>query len=147
MTKFHSLTETNFDAKSTGLHSHPEDVLADQCLSDQDRRALLASWASDANAVTGVPWLRQLPSGSLVKLSEIFRALRALDALPEDSFGPSDTVAIPFKRRFGKLLRNSTRFKRRRDDDDDPPPCPAFAVRQPRGGGGAAHTVPEPLSA
>ncbi len=58
----------------------PQDVLADRGLTDSDKRALLASWASDACAVGSLPNWRKLPeTEALVPLDDILDALRALD--------------------------------------------------------------------
>ena len=58
----------------------PQDVLADRGLTDSEKRALLASWASDACAVESLPNWRKLPeTGALVPLDEILDALQALD--------------------------------------------------------------------
>jgi hypothetical protein len=61
--------------------SHPSEVLSNQILSIAEKRCVLAAWASDAFAVRGSPWLRQLPGspGAVVPLSEIFAALQDLD--------------------------------------------------------------------
>ncbi len=58
----------------------PQKVLADRALTDSEKRALLASWASDACAVESLPNWRKLPgTGTLVPLDDILDALRALD--------------------------------------------------------------------
>jgi len=58
----------------------PQDVLADRGLTDSEKRALLASWASDACAVENLPNWRKLPeTGTLVPLDDILDALLALD--------------------------------------------------------------------
>jgi hypothetical protein len=59
--------------------SHPTDVLVHPNLTDSERKAILASWASDAHAVEGRPWLRELENGATVRLSDVLDALRALD--------------------------------------------------------------------
>ena len=43
------------------VFDHPRDVLADAMLSRAEKRAILASWASDAAAVTSCPSLRAIP--------------------------------------------------------------------------------------
>jgi hypothetical protein len=58
---------------------HPNEVLTNPDLTDPERRAILASWASDAHAVEDMAWLRRLENGSTVSLSEVLAALRALD--------------------------------------------------------------------
>jgi hypothetical protein len=40
---------------------HPDDVLKDDTLDLQEKRAILSSWASDACAVESIPALRQPP--------------------------------------------------------------------------------------
>ena len=58
----------------------PEDVLASPALSLSAKRSILASWASDACAVEGMPAWRCLPeTGALVLLDDILSALHALD--------------------------------------------------------------------
>lgn len=64
--------------------THPNDVLADADLTDAERKAILASWASHARAVENMPWLRRLENGSTVPVSEVLAALRALDRGMQD---------------------------------------------------------------
>ena len=62
------------------LFSHPREVLDARGLSASDKRALLASWASDACAVEGMPaWRRPPGSPEPVCVDEILDALQALD--------------------------------------------------------------------
>lgn len=59
---------------------HPADVVHDPDLTLNEKRAILASWASDACAVEAAPALRRVPcSGRIVSVDEILEALRALD--------------------------------------------------------------------
>jgi hypothetical protein len=62
--------------------SHPADVVNDPDLTLNEKRAILASWASDACAVESVPELRRAPTkgGRPVAFDDIMDALRALDA-------------------------------------------------------------------
>ena len=60
--------------------SHPSEVLDHPELSHAERRAILASWASDARAVEGAHWMRCLDNGAVVTLAEVLDALRKLDA-------------------------------------------------------------------
>jgi hypothetical protein len=56
----------------------PADVVNDADLSLNEKRAILASWASDACAVEAVPSLRRPPgSERLVSFDEVMDALRA----------------------------------------------------------------------
>jgi hypothetical protein len=59
--------------------AHPSDVVNDPDLTLNEKRAILASWASDACAVEAAPALRQSPAGSSVSFDDIMDALRALD--------------------------------------------------------------------
>lgn len=61
----------------------PSDVLADTTLSRAEKRAILASWASDAAAVTSCPALRAVPGArALVSIDDILEALSSLDHFP-----------------------------------------------------------------
>jgi hypothetical protein len=62
------------------VFSHPRDVIANPKLSLAEKRAILASWASDASAIASCPALRA-PDGlkAPVHIDEILEALRALD--------------------------------------------------------------------
>ena len=57
----------------------PAAVLEDPDLTVNEKRAILASWASDACAVEAAPDLRAASSGHIVRFDEIMEALRALD--------------------------------------------------------------------
>ncbi|NVN86370.1 MAG: hypothetical protein HXX15_09820 [Rhodopseudomonas sp.] len=57
----------------------PDQVLRDNTLTTAEKRNILASWASDANAVESQPWLRLIPgAGRAVPLAAILDALRRL---------------------------------------------------------------------
>ena len=72
--------DLNVAVQSVASFTIPQDVLADRVLTDSDKRALLASWASDACAVENLPNWRKLPeTGALVPLDDILDALQALD--------------------------------------------------------------------
>ena len=58
---------------------HPSEVLNDPDLSLNEKRAILASWASDACAIEAAPELRLNPRGAPVRFDEIMEALRMLD--------------------------------------------------------------------
>ena len=62
---------------------HPNDVLAHPSLSISQKRAILASWASDASAIASCPALRA-PAGlkAPVAIDEILEALWELDGDP-----------------------------------------------------------------
>lgn len=61
------------------VYEHPSDVLNDPDLSLNEKRAVLASWASDACAIEAAPALRKAPNGRIIQFDEIMDALRALD--------------------------------------------------------------------
>jgi hypothetical protein len=65
--------------------AHPMDVVRDPDLTLNEKRALLASWASEACAVEAAPDLRLNASGRAVPWDDIMDALRTLDR--EDVFG------------------------------------------------------------
>jgi hypothetical protein len=59
---------------------HPSDVVEDPDLSLNEKRAILASWASDACAIEAAPGLRRMRGGkSPVLFDDVMEALRALD--------------------------------------------------------------------
>jgi hypothetical protein len=57
----------------------PADVVKDPDLTLSEKRAILASWASDACAVEAVPVLRKPPGSAPVRFDDIMDALRELD--------------------------------------------------------------------
>src|SRR4029077_20259243 len=60
--------------------NHPDDVVSDISLTLNEKRAILASWASDACAVDAAAALRRAPGGKqIVSVDEILEALRVLD--------------------------------------------------------------------
>jgi hypothetical protein len=75
---------SDYDLK-TLLHpaqafAHPFDVVDDSDLTLAEKRAILASWASDACAVEAAPNLRRAPgSAATVSIDEVLDALRVLD--------------------------------------------------------------------
>jgi hypothetical protein len=66
------------------VYDHPSDVVTDQTISVGEKRAILASWASDAAAEASNPALRELPgSRRLVTIDDVLEALSALDDRPK----------------------------------------------------------------
>lgn len=79
------------DRPETG-YDNPDQVLRDDALSTAEKRAILSSWASDANAIEQQPWLRAVPgSDRTVPLAAILAALRRLD---DDEPPPKGGAAI-----------------------------------------------------
>ena len=58
--------------------NHPSEVVKDPDLTVNEKRAILASWASDACAVEAAPGLRVAKNGA-VKFDDIMDALKLLD--------------------------------------------------------------------
>ena len=131
-----SFEKTSLPPNRPSTSGHPDDVVHDGTLTLAKKRAILASWASDAHAVVDAPTLRQLDNGAVIELDVILRALRSLDG--EDDAGDSvaaRSAANPRRwrsaTRYEAILtrwRRKSGHERRRDDDDDPPPCPASSA-------------------
>jgi hypothetical protein len=76
-------TDVDFDLDEL-LHparafGHPSEVVKDPDLTLNEKRAILAAWASDACAIEAMPELRSRPGGTLVRFDDIMEALRTLD--------------------------------------------------------------------
>ena len=70
------------------VYDHPREVVADDSLSVGEKRAILASWASDAAAVASNPALREWPgSHQRVTIDEVLEALSSLDSGPSQPPG------------------------------------------------------------
>jgi hypothetical protein len=66
------------------VYDNPRDVLRDINLSTAEKRAILASWASDAAAVASNPALREWPGARrVVSIDEVLEALTELDGGPQ----------------------------------------------------------------
>ena len=66
---------------------HPREIVADGSLTVARRRALLAHWLSDANAVRGAPALRGSGVGVTASVDDIQAALCQLDEMPDVATG------------------------------------------------------------
>ena len=113
---------------------HPREVLAHPLLSKAEKRAILASWASDACALENAPGLRCL-SGCRVEPVPVDSVLAALAELDRDAprgSGPRPPRRPSPRRRSRPAWTIGWRPGRRNDDDDDPPPCPATIMPGPR---------------
>ena len=92
------------------IYTGPDDVVGDPNLTTADKRAILASWVSDARAVDDAPTLRRLDSGAVAEVDAVLEALRTLECSG------------------GVVVRLPKPAARRRDPgDDDPSPSPAKA--------------------
>lgn len=77
-------------------YSHPRDVLADANLSLPEKRAILASWVSDACSVPSRPLVRQPPGFEIpVAFDDIMDALRSLDYGPSSAMAPDRRTPSP----------------------------------------------------
>jgi hypothetical protein len=77
----------------------PLEVVHDPDMTTQEKRAILASWASDASAIEAAPELRQPPSAPPVRFDEIIDALKRLDREAAD---------LPT---YGKFINRARRWK------------------------------------
>jgi hypothetical protein len=83
----HNLDDNVYDLNAIlhpgSIFDHPRDVLAEASLSRAEKRAILASWASDAAAISSCPALRAVPGTKrIVSIDEILEALSDLDHHP-----------------------------------------------------------------
>ena len=115
---------------------HPREVLAHPQLTSGEKRAILASWASDACTVENSPGLRCL-TGCRAEPVPVDAVLAALAQPDRRTDAPRAKQCAP--RGLSKLHRY---VHPRRRDDDDPPPCPAAAMPRPRRPSGAAALAP-----
>lgn len=88
--------------------AHPMDVVRDPDLTLNEKRAILASWASDACALEVAPELRVTTSGHVVRWDGIMEALRTLDR-EADRYGKPlpHYKRVLAKKRAGLLGRGS----------------------------------------
>jgi hypothetical protein len=77
----------------------PMDVVADPDMTVQEKRAILASWASDACAVEAAPDHRRHPSAFLVRFDDVMDALKRLDGDVAD------------KPHYSKFINRARRWK------------------------------------
>jgi hypothetical protein len=109
------------------IYAHPSDVTSNSKLTTAEKRAILASWISDARAVENAPSLRRLDSGAVVEVDAIQEALVLLDQQAPDRRESGTRLHLSSQSRK-VLLRWMNRIspsKSSNDNDDDPPPAPA----------------------
>jgi hypothetical protein len=87
-----------------GAFASPMDVVSDPDMTVQEKRAILASWASDACAVEAAPELRQPGRAGYVRFDDIMEALKKLDGAAADR--PDYGKFINRARRWKELYRN-----------------------------------------
>jgi hypothetical protein len=101
MTKAAEGKEFNLDAllHPAGAYRTPMEVVNDPDMTVQEKRAILAAWASDACAVEATPELRQLTSAEPVRFDDIMDALKCLDG---------EVAAQP---NYSKFINRARRWK------------------------------------
>jgi hypothetical protein len=98
--------------------THPSEVVQDPDLTLAEKRAILASWASDACAVEAVPALRRAPGTPAVRFDGIMDALRTLDRQANEQYKPKPHYRQVLARRIpGVFGRDSGR-----DGNEQGPP-------------------------
>jgi hypothetical protein len=85
----------------------PDHVVNDPDLTLNEKRAILASWASDACAIDSAPMLRHTPAGKQVRFDDVMDALRMLDREAHASGGSARWRRMLRRERFNKRS-NST---------------------------------------
>jgi len=100
--------------------AHPMDVVRDPDLTLNEKRAILASWSSDACAVEAAPDLRLSSSGSVVSWDDIMDALRTLDKDGENHGKPLPHYKRVLARKDAGLL-GARRFRGRNRNDQGAP--------------------------
>jgi hypothetical protein len=100
--------------------AHPMDVVRDEDLTLNEKRAILASWASDTCAIEAAPDLRVNSSRSVVRWDDIMDALRTLDKETENYAKPLPHYKRVLARRDAGLLGMRRSRGRNRNDQDAP---------------------------
>jgi hypothetical protein len=129
MTRSSSLfqsTRSSAAPYGAAIYTHPSDVTSNPKLTTAEKRAVLASWISDAHAVENAPSLRRLDSG-VVEVDAILRSLVLLDELALGRRGDNKRLPPSGGRRgvLSRWLRGVGPPPGANDNDDDPPPAPA----------------------
>jgi hypothetical protein len=91
--------ELDYLLHPAGAFRTPMDVVNDPDMTAQEKRAVLASWASDACAVEAAPDLRRPPSAPVVRYDDIMDSLKRLDG---------ETADNP---EYGKFINRARRWK------------------------------------
>ena len=100
--------------------AHPMDVVRDEDLTLNEKRAILASWASDACAIEAAPDLRVNSSRSVVRWDDIMDALRTLDKETENYAKPLPHYKRVLARKEAGLLGMRRSRGRNRNDQGAP---------------------------
>ncbi|MBV9627644.1 MAG: hypothetical protein JO230_06055 [Xanthobacteraceae bacterium] len=101
--------EFNLDAllHPAGTYRTPMEVVNDPEMTVQEKRAILAAWASDACAVESTSELTQLTSAEQVRFDDVMDALKYLDG--EAAAQPNYRKFINRARRWKDLYRPDRR--------------------------------------
>jgi hypothetical protein len=91
--------ELDYLLHPAGAFRTPMDVVKDPDMTVQEKRAILASWASDACAVEAAPGLRRPPAAPVVRFDDIMDALKRLNGEAAD------------KPEYGKFINRARRWK------------------------------------
>ena len=110
-----------------GHFNNPGSVLRDASLTINQKRSLLASWASDARAIPDHPGLRRLDDGAIVDLDDILESLKQLERIPCTTRSTSLSDRF-YRRQSWSVL---SRILRRGENDDDDPTSPAPIAPRP----------------
>ena len=100
--------------------AHPMDVVRDEDLTLNEKRAILASWASDACAIEAAPDLRVSSSSSVVRWDDIMDALRTLDKETENYAKPLPHYKRVLARKDAGILGMRRPRGRNRNDQGAP---------------------------
>jgi len=100
--------------------AHPMDVVRDEDLTLNEKRAILASWASDACAIEAAPDLRVNRSRSVVRWDDIMDALRTLDKETENYAKPLPHYKRVLARKDAGILGMRRPRGRNRNDQGAP---------------------------
>ena len=101
--------ELDYILHPAGAFRTPMDVVADPDMTPQEKRAILASWASDACAVESAPDIRRPPSAPVVRFDDVMDALKRLDG---DVAGKPQYTKFVDRARRWKDLYHSARGRR-----------------------------------
>jgi hypothetical protein len=91
--------ELDYLLHPAGAFRTPMEVVNDPDMTVQEKRAILASWASDACAIEAAPDLRRPPASPIVRFDDIMDALKQLDG---------EAASRP---EYGKFINRARRWK------------------------------------
>jgi hypothetical protein len=120
-------TRSSATTYGAAIHTQPSDVTGNPKLTTAEKRAILASWISDARAVENAPSLRRLDSGAVVEVDAILQALVLLDQQAPDrrENGKPTHLSGRSRKVLSRWMQRISSSKGSNDNDDDPPPAPA----------------------